>query len=188
MWHEDYAEHDSGGDHPEASDRVAVAVEHLRRSDLWPRLTVVRPEPASVDDILRVHDQGYVDEIRRAAESGGHWIDPDTHVSPESYDVALLAAGGAIQTTRLWDQGLVSFALVRPPGHHATAATGDGLLPLQQRRHRRRHALADGYERIAHRRLGRASRQRHARRSSTTIRACCSSRLISRRTIRGREP
>jgi len=149
VWHEDYAEHDSGGDHPEAPDRVSVAVEHLRSSDLWPRLTVVRPEPASVDDILRVHDQGYVDEIRRAAESGGHWIDPDTHVSPESYHVALLAAGGAIQTTRLWDQGLVSFALVRPPGHHATSCDAMGFCLFNNVAITAAKLLADGYERIA---------------------------------------
>ena len=34
--------------------------------------------------------------------------------------MALLAAGGAIAAIRMWDEGRVPFALVRPPGHHAT--------------------------------------------------------------------
>ena len=47
-------------------------------------------------------------------------LDPDTFTSPESYEVALLAAGAAVQAANhALDTGEPAFALVRPPGHHA---------------------------------------------------------------------
>ena len=47
-------------------------------------------------------------------------LDADTFTSPESYEIALLAAGAAIDAARhAWRTGEPALALVRPPGHHA---------------------------------------------------------------------
>jgi acetoin utilization deacetylase AcuC-like enzyme len=47
-------------------------------------------------------------------------LDEDTYTSPESYEVALLAAGAALDAARhAWRTGEAAMALVRPPGHHA---------------------------------------------------------------------
>ena len=119
IWDEAYAEHDTGA-HPEGADRISSLVDHLRGTDLWERLVVARPEPASEDDILLVHTRAHLALVKKAAEGAGRWLDPDTHVSPRSYEIALLSAGGAIKAVELWDDGLVPFALIRPPGHHAT--------------------------------------------------------------------
>ena len=51
IWDEAYAEHATGA-HPEGADRISATVDHLRATDLWPVLTVVRPETATEDDIL----------------------------------------------------------------------------------------------------------------------------------------
>jgi len=148
IWHEAYAEH-ATGDHPEGADRIGSLVDHLRGSDLWPRLAVVTPEPAGVDDVLRVHTRQHLELIRRAARGGGTWVDPDTHVSERSYEVALLSAGGALAATRLWDDGLVAFALIRPPGHHATPDRAMGFCLFNNIAIAAARLLDEGLERVA---------------------------------------
>ena len=43
IWDERYAEHDTG-DHPESPKRIGAIVDHLRGTDLWPRLREVKPD------------------------------------------------------------------------------------------------------------------------------------------------
>jgi acetoin utilization deacetylase AcuC-like enzyme len=148
IWHEDYALHDTG-DHPEGPDRVDAVVEHLKGTDLWRRLVEVRPEPATEDDIVRVHTPIHVSLVRRAAQRGGQWLDPDTYVSPRSFEIAMLSAGGAIEATRLWDRGLVSFALIRPPGHHAMPDRAMGFCLFNNIAIAVARLLTEGYERVA---------------------------------------
>ena len=148
VWHEAYAEHDTGS-HPEGADRISTVVDHLERSDLWPSLVAATPEPAAVADVLLVHTQAHLDRVRAAAESGGAWLDPDTHVSRRSFEVALLSVGGAIKATELWDQGLVAFALIRPPGHHATPDEAMGFCLFNNVAIAAARLLERGYERVA---------------------------------------
>jgi acetoin utilization deacetylase AcuC-like enzyme len=149
IWHEAYAEHDTG-EHPEGADRIAAVIRHLEGADIWPRLRVVSgPDPATEDDILLVHTSTHLAMVKRAAQGGGSWLDPDTHVSPRSYEVALLSAGGALLATDLWQQGLVSFALIRPPGHHATPDRAMGFCLFNNVAIAAARLLRRGYERVA---------------------------------------
>ena len=148
VWDEAYAEHDTGA-HPEGADRISSLVEHLRGTDLWERLAVAHPEPATEDDILLVHTRRHLALVKKAAEGAGRWLDPDTHVSPRSYEIALLSAGGAIKAVELWDDGLVPFALIRPPGHHATPDRAMGFCLFNNVAIAARRLLNAGCERIA---------------------------------------
>src|SRR4051812_38874049 len=89
---------------------------------------VLAPPPADLDDLARVHDRDYV---RRIAETAGRAValDPDTFTSGDSYDVASLAAGAALEAVnRVMDApGTSALALVRPPGHHAERARAMGF-------------------------------------------------------------
>ncbi len=67
-------------------------------------------KPATEEQILRAHTQHVIDQVRHESEVWHHQL----------YDMALLAAGGAIQTAMIGARGEPAFGLIRPPGHHAS--------------------------------------------------------------------
>jgi acetoin utilization deacetylase AcuC-like enzyme len=69
------------------------------------RYVTVAPSPASGDDIVRVHTPEHLERVQQEGI--------------ETYRTALLAAGGAICAAGLAFDKKTSFAVVRPPGHHA---------------------------------------------------------------------
>src|ERR1700732_346452 len=58
-----------------------------------------------------------------------YYFDPDTHTSPDSYQTALLAAGGVLTAVEAVMDGAAdnAFAIVRPPGHHALPTRAMGF-------------------------------------------------------------
>jgi acetoin utilization deacetylase AcuC-like enzyme len=85
-------------------------------------VSIRRPIGATPVDLLTVHDEQYVRRIAALAASGEEvaFLTADTYLSPGSYETALFAAGSAIAAARQALHGEHCFALVRPPGHHAT--------------------------------------------------------------------
>jgi acetoin utilization deacetylase AcuC-like enzyme len=99
-----------------------------------------------------VHDSQYISYIREFAEKGGGQLDPDTLMSADSYEVARYAAGGVIKATDVVMAGELDsvFALVRPPGHHATARQAMGFCLFNNIAIGAKYALHKyGLERIA---------------------------------------
>ena len=85
------------------------------------------PRPATREELARVHTAAYLDRIAATAGRAA-MLDPDTFTSPESHEIALLAAGAAIDAARsAWQTGVPALALVRPPGHHAEAGRAMGF-------------------------------------------------------------
>ena len=123
-----FLRHDSG-DHPESSSRIIPAARRLNQLAMHMGLDRPQWSPLGLDAVQLVHDPGYVESLRLFCQRGGGQLDPDTFVSPESFDVALMAAGAAADAV---DQVLHSeerraFCLVRPPGHHALAGRAMGF-------------------------------------------------------------
>jgi acetoin utilization deacetylase AcuC-like enzyme len=116
-----YLRHDTGS-HPENGARLEAIKLHLEQTGLLEGMVSVEPRPASVEELLLVHDRPHISLVADTAQRGGGWLDPDTYVSPGSYEAALYAAGGSIAAVEAVMTGELSgvFTLVRPPGHHAT--------------------------------------------------------------------
>ena len=119
-----YLDHKTGLGHPESPARLRVIMRKLNKNGLLEtgKCSLVEPKPASVEDVELVHETDYIQLVQRVCASGGGLLDiGDTVVSPESFEVALLAVGGAMKAVDLVIAGKFrnAFALVRPPGHHA---------------------------------------------------------------------
>jgi acetoin utilization deacetylase AcuC-like enzyme len=115
---ERFGEHQTPPGHPESPERAevldAVAAEWRRKGG-----EVLAPRSATRDELARVHADTYLQRIDEIAGQSAK-LDPDTYTSPESVEIARLAAGAAVLAVdRAMTRGGAAFALVRPPGHHA---------------------------------------------------------------------
>jgi acetoin utilization deacetylase AcuC-like enzyme len=109
-----FAKHDIGL-HEESAGRIRQVLAGVPGD-----ISFDSPSPASIQDLERVHDPRYVRMIHDlAAHEGKHYIDQNTYVTPDSFEVATCAAGAAIESAHRALDGGHCFALVRPPGHHA---------------------------------------------------------------------
>jgi acetoin utilization deacetylase AcuC-like enzyme len=104
VYHEDYNEVYSS-DPASAAGRIQ-AVEMALRG----KVTFVTPVAATKEDILKVHTPEHVKSVEHEGV----------------YEIAALAAGGAIKAAQI---GLTEpcFAVIRPPGHHASAGSAWGF-------------------------------------------------------------
>jgi acetoin utilization deacetylase AcuC-like enzyme len=117
----EYALHDTGS-HPENQGRLEVIMESLTKNGIMEKLDLNKPQPAQEEDLLRVHTSEYIERLRSFTQNGGGYLDYDTFASPQSYEIAKLAAGGAIKASELVFNGYkCAYSLARPPGHHATS-------------------------------------------------------------------
>ena len=123
-----FVDHVTPAGHPERPER-AQALEALAASFKEQGGEVVEPRSATDEDLLRVHTQEHIDAIV-ATRGKATMIDEDTFTSPDSDDIARLAAGAVLTgIDRALDgpKGSRSLVLVRPPGHHAEADRAMGF-------------------------------------------------------------
>ena len=117
------------GEHAENPETKRRFRNLLEVSGLSDRLTMVKPRPASVEEVLRFHTREHLDHIKAVSDAGGGDASTLTPMGRGSYEIALLAAGGVIEAVDAVIAGQVenAYVLCRPPGHHARADLAMGF-------------------------------------------------------------
>ncbi|WP_025899267.1 histone deacetylase family protein [Sneathiella glossodoripedis] len=115
--------HDTGYEHAERPDRLRMVMQYLDE-ETFPELQRHEASLANEELLLLAHTQEHVQNIKdRRPASGIVQLDPDTFMSPGSYEAALRAVGAAIDAVDIvmTEKDANVFCATRPPGHHAEA-------------------------------------------------------------------
>lgn len=141
--------HDTGRGHPETSRRFDAVTGALESSGLAGKMMSLEPRTVTREDLLLAHTAEYLALAEGEIDSGESQLSTgDTVISAHSWEAALTAAGSGFAAVDAVVAGKVAnaFCVVRPPGHHASAARGMGFcvlnnVALAARHAQRRHGL-----------------------------------------------
>ncbi|MCP4043805.1 MAG: histone deacetylase family protein, partial [Gammaproteobacteria bacterium] len=151
--HPDCLGHDIGHDHPESPSRLRAIDDRLHAADLYHFLRHYDAPQVTREQLLRVHDGEYLDELERMQpETDIVQLDQDTALMSKSLLAARRAAGAVIMGVELVTAGEVNnvFCCVRPPGHHAEHNRAMGFCIYANAAIGAAHALNSlGLERVA---------------------------------------
>jgi acetoin utilization deacetylase AcuC-like enzyme len=138
-----FLKHDTGR-HPETAERLRSITARLDKAGLAKKCQAGSYKPLTEESITRIHSPKQLQGVKQLAEHGGGRIDPDTVVSPNSFQVALSAAGACVVAVDAVLKGTdrTALCLVRPPGHHATPTRSMGFCLFNNIALATRHAKA----------------------------------------------
>lgn len=151
--HRDCWKHDMGAHHPECPERLGAIQDRLIAAGLDLYLTFHDAPLAEMEQLLRAHPRSYIESLEASSPQHGivH-VDPDTAMSPGTWQAALRAAGAGVLATDLVmkKEAPNAFCAVRPPGHHAERAKAMGFCFFNNIAVAARHATeAWGLKRVA---------------------------------------
>ncbi|KXB06904.1 acetylpolyamine aminohydrolase [candidate division MSBL1 archaeon SCGC-AAA382A20] len=110
IFHENF-KNSSYASNPAASEgRIESILEELEK---YPDFEFIEPEPAEISELKLAHSNSHIDKIKRRGKP--------------LFEMACLAAGGAIKTAEIAYRGEPAFGLIRPPGHHASPNSAWGF-------------------------------------------------------------
>ncbi len=130
LYDDRYLLHDTGSYHPERPERLKAIRKGLEEAGLLPMLTPIKASRAKQQWIEAVHNIKYMLRFEEACLYGLTELDyPDNQMCGATYEIALLAAGGILDTVKLMMEGKIdnAFCAVRPPGHHAEVEKAMGF-------------------------------------------------------------
>jgi acetoin utilization deacetylase AcuC-like enzyme len=155
IYSERFLEHDPGPFHPEKPARLQAIVKALKTVPWAAQLDWQLPTPIAQRSPLpwieQLHDPVYLQTVEQVCQAGGGRLDADTIASPQTYEVALLAVNAWLDgVDYTLATGEPSFALARPPGHHALRQRSMGFCVFGNAAIAAHYALSQpGVQRVA---------------------------------------
>ncbi len=131
--HPAFLAHDTGPGHPERPDRMRAIDKVMAHDHFKALIRHQAPLREDVEDaILRAHPEHYLEGLREMRPEPGQEsvrLDPDTVMSPGTWEAALRAVGAGLLAIDKVMAGEVenAFCQVRPCGHHAETERAMGF-------------------------------------------------------------
>lgn len=121
-----------GGGLPENPETKRRLVNLMRVTGLWDDLATQHANPATDEDLLRIHPPEYLASFKAKSAEGGGELGLRTPFGPDGYDIACVSAGLAKAALFATLKGDVAnaYALSRPPGHHCLPDFPNGFCLL----------------------------------------------------------
>ena len=146
-----FVQHRAPSGHPERPARAEAIHDALVAAGIAERGVAVPLRQATTEELARVHTPAYLEDLAKRVPGQAGWMDPDTYYSTSTWEVALTAAGSSAQLTAdvlagTYESGI---AVVRPPGHHATADRAMGFCLINNVAVAAAAARAKGAARVA---------------------------------------
>jgi acetoin utilization deacetylase AcuC-like enzyme len=130
LYDERFYLHLTGPGHPETPERLTAMLGGLKEADLLPKLIPVPTTAAKLKWIEKVHAPKYIHSFEEACMLDlGELGSADNQLCTQTYDTALLAVGGILNSVDMLMDGKIdnAFCAVRPPGHHAEMKEARGF-------------------------------------------------------------
>jgi len=112
VYSEKFLEHENP---PEVSGRLEAILDFIEKNGIEVRFE--SPRKVEEKDLLLVHSARMIGELKARSASGDGL--PENPFTKETFEIAKLACGGALRAAEIAEEDGFSFALIRPPGHHA---------------------------------------------------------------------
>jgi acetoin utilization protein AcuC len=153
-WDDQLAGYDFGPGHPLAPVRVELTMALARELGVLsaPGVTVVKPVPATEEDLETVHDADYIAAVRAARASPAFGLGtPDDPVFPGMHEASALVAGATLAAASAMFSGQAEHGINVAGGlHHAMRRAASGFCIYNDPAIAIKWLLRQGVEKIAY--------------------------------------